>query len=84
MKKRKNRIEKTTILTKISSSAGLTAAYLWEKGAIYQPKDPPPGIASKYVSAVLNNRLHMFRDGPSPESLSSESLCAISTTPNHE
>ncbi|OLY84493.1 hypothetical protein AYI68_g1336, partial [Smittium mucronatum] len=57
----------------------------------------PPGIASNaeirltverwtcaldYVSAVLNDRFLLFRDGPPLESLSSESLCAISTTPN--
>ncbi|OLY81359.1 hypothetical protein AYI68_g4538, partial [Smittium mucronatum] len=41
MKKRKSRIEKTIILTTISSSAGLPAKYLREKGSIYQPKDPP-------------------------------------------
>ncbi|OLY81823.1 hypothetical protein AYI68_g4061 [Smittium mucronatum] len=37
MKKRKRRIEKTIILTTISSSAGLPAVYLREKGSIYQP-----------------------------------------------
>ncbi|OLY84087.1 hypothetical protein AYI68_g1754, partial [Smittium mucronatum] len=37
MKKRKSRIEKTIILTKISPSAGLPATYLRGKGAIYQP-----------------------------------------------
>ncbi|OLY81041.1 hypothetical protein AYI68_g4858 [Smittium mucronatum] len=41
MKKRKRLIEKTIILTKISFSVGLTAAYLREKGLIYQTKDPP-------------------------------------------
>ncbi|OLY83876.1 hypothetical protein AYI68_g1969, partial [Smittium mucronatum] len=41
MKKRKRLIEKTNILTKISSSAVLPAAYLREKGSIHQPKDPP-------------------------------------------
>ncbi|OLY78460.1 hypothetical protein AYI68_g7491, partial [Smittium mucronatum] len=46
MKKRKRRTQKIIILTTISSSAGLPAAYLREKGAIYKPKDPPPGIAS--------------------------------------
>ncbi|OLY78282.1 hypothetical protein AYI68_g7671, partial [Smittium mucronatum] len=45
MKKRKIRIEKTIILTTLRSSAGLPAAYLREKGSIYQQKDPP-GIAS--------------------------------------
>ncbi|OLY85126.1 hypothetical protein AYI68_g689 [Smittium mucronatum] len=40
MKKRKH-IEKTIIPTTISSSAGLPAAYLRDKGAIYQPKYPP-------------------------------------------
>ncbi|OLY85201.1 hypothetical protein AYI68_g614 [Smittium mucronatum] len=42
MKKRKRRIEKTIILSKISSSAGLPAAYLRGKDENYQPKDPPP------------------------------------------
>ncbi|OLY78687.1 hypothetical protein AYI68_g7257, partial [Smittium mucronatum] len=37
MKKRKSRLEKTIILTTICSSTGLPAAYLREKGAIYQP-----------------------------------------------
>ncbi|OLY77605.1 hypothetical protein AYI68_g8361 [Smittium mucronatum] len=68
MKKRKSRIEKNNILNTISSSAGLPAAYLLEKGSIYQPKDPP-GIAS---------------NGSSLESLSSELLCAASTIPNQE
>ncbi|OLY81618.1 hypothetical protein AYI68_g4271 [Smittium mucronatum] len=107
MKKRKRRIEKTIALTTISSSTGLQAAYLREKGAIYQRKTPPPGIASSrcmtelldaeirltferwtcaldYVSAVINYRFFLFPDGPPLESLSSESLCAATTTPNQE
>ncbi|OLY82449.1 hypothetical protein AYI68_g3433 [Smittium mucronatum] len=35
--------------------------------------------ALDYVSAVLNDRFLLFRDGPPLES-----LCAISTTPNQE
>ncbi|OLY79568.1 hypothetical protein AYI68_g6358 [Smittium mucronatum] len=37
-----------------------------------------------YVSAVLNDRFLLFLDGSPLESLSSESLCAVSTTPNQE
>ncbi|OLY81092.1 hypothetical protein AYI68_g4806 [Smittium mucronatum] len=40
--------------------------------------------ALDYVSAVLNDWFLLFRDGPPLESLSSESLCAIFTTPNQE
>ncbi|OLY79941.1 hypothetical protein AYI68_g5975, partial [Smittium mucronatum] len=39
---KKVRIEKFIILSTISPSAGLPATYLREKGAVYQPKDPPP------------------------------------------
>ncbi|OLY77569.1 hypothetical protein AYI68_g8396 [Smittium mucronatum] len=103
MKKIKSRIEKTIILTTISSSAGLPAAYLRDKGAIYQPKDPPLVLlqvglldaeirltverwtcALDYVSSVLNDRFLLFLDALPLESLSSESLCAVSTTPNQE
>ncbi|OLY80623.1 hypothetical protein AYI68_g5280 [Smittium mucronatum] len=98
MKKRKIRIEKTIIPTTISSSAGLPAAYLPGKGSIYQSKDPPWHCfnaeirltverwtcALDYVSAMLNDMFLLFLDGPPLESLSSESLCAISTTPNQE
>ncbi|OLY80738.1 hypothetical protein AYI68_g2405 [Smittium mucronatum] len=60
---------------------------------------PPPGIASNAeahltverwtcaldcVSAMLNDRFLLFLEGPPPESLSSESLCAVSTIPNRE
>ncbi|OLY77843.1 hypothetical protein AYI68_g8120 [Smittium mucronatum] len=111
MKKGKIFIERTIILITISTSAGLRAAYLREKGAIYQQKDPPPGIASSRRmteseptsnkvnkirplpklgidrhgfpknSIVLNDCLLMIRYVPPLESLSSESLCAVSTTP---
>ncbi|OLY85305.1 hypothetical protein AYI68_g512 [Smittium mucronatum] len=98
MKKIIRRIEKTFFLNTISSSAGLPAAYLWEKGAIYQPKDPPPLLldaeirlaverwtfALDYVSALLKDRFLLFRDDPPLESLSSESLCVVSTTPKQE
>ncbi|OLY80603.1 hypothetical protein AYI68_g5297 [Smittium mucronatum] len=40
--------------------------------------------ALDYVSAVLNNRFLLFRDGPPLESLSSKSLCAVSAIPNQE
>ncbi|OLY84148.1 hypothetical protein AYI68_g1696 [Smittium mucronatum] len=40
--------------------------------------------ALDYVSAVLNDRFLLFLDGPPLESLSSESLCAVSTIPNQE
>ncbi|OLY78035.1 hypothetical protein AYI68_g7925 [Smittium mucronatum] len=50
---KKRRIENTIILTTISSSTGLPAAYLPEKGAIYQPKDPhPPGVASNLCTRL--------------------------------
>ncbi|OLY84599.1 hypothetical protein AYI68_g1232 [Smittium mucronatum] len=65
MKKRKRRIDKTIILTTISSSAGLPAAYLREKGAIYQPKDPPP--------------LALLQVGWMTEVASSQELSSLST-----
>ncbi|OLY84061.1 hypothetical protein AYI68_g1782 [Smittium mucronatum] len=40
--------------------------------------------ALDYVSTVLNDRSLLFLDGPPLESLSSESLCAVSTIPNQE
>ncbi|OLY83950.1 hypothetical protein AYI68_g1898 [Smittium mucronatum] len=40
--------------------------------------------ALDYISAVLNDRFLLFRDGPPLESLSSESLCAVSTIPSQE
>ncbi|OLY83391.1 hypothetical protein AYI68_g2467 [Smittium mucronatum] len=36
------------------------------------------------VLAVLNDQFLLFRDGPPLESLPSESLCAVFTTPNEE
>ncbi|OLY78751.1 hypothetical protein AYI68_g7191 [Smittium mucronatum] len=56
MKKRKRRIEKTIILTKISSSAGLPPAYLREKGAIYQPKTPPGTASSRCMTEVTSSQ----------------------------
>ncbi|OLY81956.1 hypothetical protein AYI68_g3931 [Smittium mucronatum] len=38
-------------------------------------------FALDYVSVVLNDRFLLFRDGPPLESLFSESLCAVSTSP---
>ncbi|OLY79328.1 hypothetical protein AYI68_g6603 [Smittium mucronatum] len=107
MKKRKNCLEKTIILTTISSSAGLPAAYLREKGSIYQPPNNTLALLQVgwmtelldakirltverwtcvlgYVSAVLNDRFLLFLDGPPLESVSSESLCAVSTISNQE
>ncbi|OLY77644.1 hypothetical protein AYI68_g8322 [Smittium mucronatum] len=43
-----------------------------------------PLSTNNYVSAVLNDRSLLFRDGPSLEFMSSESLCAVFTTPNQE
>ncbi|OLY81845.1 hypothetical protein AYI68_g4045 [Smittium mucronatum] len=41
-------------------------------------------FALDYVSAVLKDRFLLFLDGPPLESLSSESLCAVSAIPNQE
>ncbi|OLY85565.1 hypothetical protein AYI68_g231 [Smittium mucronatum] len=41
-------------------------------------------FALDYVSAVLKDRFLLYLDGPPLESLSSESLNAVSTTPNQE
>ncbi|OLY84078.1 hypothetical protein AYI68_g1766 [Smittium mucronatum] len=88
MKKRKERLEKNIILTTIRSSAGLSATYLWEKGALLDAEIRLTverwTCALDYVSAVLNDRFLLFLDGHPLESLSSESLCAVSTTPNQE
>ncbi|OLY85030.1 hypothetical protein AYI68_g794 [Smittium mucronatum] len=43
-----------------------------------------PKSSCCYVSAVLKDRFLLFRDGTPLESLSSESLSAVSTTPNQE
>ncbi|OLY81310.1 hypothetical protein AYI68_g4586 [Smittium mucronatum] len=64
----------------------------------YQPKDPLALLqlldaeirltvelwtfALDYVPAVLNDRFLLFLDGPPLESLSSESLCTVSTIRN--
>ncbi|OLY81325.1 hypothetical protein AYI68_g4574 [Smittium mucronatum] len=45
MKIRKVKYRKTNTLSTLYSSAGLPAAYLRKKSAIYQPKDNP-GVAS--------------------------------------
>ncbi|OLY84221.1 hypothetical protein AYI68_g1619 [Smittium mucronatum] len=52
----KRRVEKTIIPNKISSSAGLPAAYLREKGAIYQSKDPPGIASSRCMTEVTGSQ----------------------------
>ncbi|OLY83250.1 hypothetical protein AYI68_g2612 [Smittium mucronatum] len=56
-------------------------------------RPPPIRIASircitetltDYVSSILNDKFLLLRDGPPLELMSSESLYAISTTPNQE